>query len=380
VSLSTLFAQDEPAAVLGALLADGRVPHALLIQGPAGVGKTTMAWAFAQALVCETRTLTPESPRPLSLACGVCRPCRLVARFVHPDVLAIMPTERDEREDGEDVGPSLERIRRALDARIAADVYEPRFTKTASIGIGLVRFYVQAELAKRPVEAPRRVVIVSDADRMTQPAQNALLKTLEEPPAFAHIVLVSARPDALADTIRSRCRAVRFAEVPRDLLAEMLEKRGVTSTRARLAVGLAGGSVPRAVRLAEESLDDMRADALALIRAARRPDAAQAAAVARSVVPSGERDRERLTRLAALALLWYEDVLLARNGAPDASLAHADLAKEVRSDAETMDGASLARRVRELERMQGDVERNLMPKLVVADTILRMAGAGTEER
>jgi DNA polymerase-3 subunit delta' len=410
-----ILAQDIPVATLRGLLADGRLPHALLFHGPTGVGKTTAAWGLAQAMVCESKVAQsaepPEhemsartrsarrgeqsagTPRGRSRkssappetrgaatqfgACGMCRACRLIATFMHPDVLVVVPAERDEAEGPEDIGPTLERIRRALDARVKEEFYEPRYAKAASIGIGVVRFYVQAELAKKPVEAARRVVIVSEADRLTQSAQNALLKTLEEPPAFAHLVLVTSRPEALADTIRSRCRGVRFQELPRETLAALIvERTDVAKSHARLVAGLAGGSVPRAARLAGESLKDTREDALALVRAARRPDAREAARLARAVAPTGERDRDRLVRLAQLALLWYEDVLLAWGGAPDEALAHADLAKEIRAEAATLDAGALVRRIRALEEMQNGLERNLLPKILVADTILKMAGAG----
>lgn len=364
-----ILAQDAPRALLRALVAEGRMPHAALLQGPAGVGKTTTALSVARALLCERGAPSGE-------ACGACRACRLAGRLTHPDLLVVVPTEREESESAEEVGPTLERMRTALDARLSTEFYEPRYPKAASIGIGVVRFYVQAELSKRPVETPRRVVVIAEADRLTQSAQNALLKTLEEPPAYAHLLLVSARPESLADTVRSRCRAVRFGEVPRAALAAMLrETQGVDPAAARLAAGLASGSVPRAVRLAGEALDAARRDALALIRAARTRNPSEAARLARSVVPAGERDRERLHRLAELALLWYEDVLLVRSGAPDDRLAHSDLAGEVRREAASASGRAIAGRIRALEDLRAGLERNLQPKLLVATTIIRMADA-----
>ncbi len=373
MSFARILAQDSAVAALARSVHERAVPHALLFHGPSGVGKTTTALETARALLC-----TGAEP-----PCDGCRACRLSAKIAHPDLLVVVPTEREDGETADDVTSTLLRVRKALDDRLKAEakkggVYDIRAgAKATSIGIGAVRWYVQAEIAKKPVESEKRVVVLSDADAMTLSAQNALLKTLEEPPSFAHLLLTTARPDALLDTVRSRCRTVHFGEIPRDVLArELTQRAGVDARNARLAAGLAGGSLPRALRLAKESVSDAREDAMALVAAARTPNPSAAATVARAVAPSGEaRDRDRLARLAQLALLYYEDVMLARAGAADEAFAHADLAREIRADATSLDGAALARRVRALEALQEDLARNLMPKLAVAHTILTMSGA-----
>ncbi len=390
MSLTSIRAQDTAVSALRRMRTSGRVPNALLFAGPSGVGKTTTALAFAQALLCEASDPThtpstlsllpaPSASAPTGEACGHCKSCRLAAKLQHPDLLVVVPTDKDGPEDAEEVGPVLERIRKALDQRLAEPFYQPEYKTTASLGIGVVRHYVQAEMAKRPVESARRVVVIGDADRLSASAQNALLKTLEEPPLWAHLILVSARPEMLLDTIRSRCRAVRFAELPRDLLASLVREHAeVDAQRARLIAGLAGGSLPRAMALAErDDLDAAREDALAFVRAVREGTPRAAATVARTVVPTGDKDRDRLRHMGALALLWYEDVLLARHGAADGDFAHADMAREIREEAQHTDGALLARRVHAVHDMQSGLDRNVLAKLVVADTICHMRGAPT---
>lgn len=392
MSLASILAQDAAVSALRRMRTLGRVPNALLFTGPAGTGKTTTALAFAQAVLCDASDPN-HSPSTLSLlapaaeqtadatgdACGHCKSCRLAAKLQHPDLLVVVPTEKDGPEDAEEVGPVLERIRKALDARLAEPFYQPQYKTTASLGIGVVRHYVQAEMAKRPVESTRRVVVIGEAERLSQSAQNALLKTLEEPPLWTHLILVTAKPDMLLDTIRSRCRVVRFAELPRDVLAQQLAEHGDVEPRmARLIAGLAGGSLPRAMALAEkDEIDGAREDALQFVRAVREGSASAAATVARAVVPPGDKDRARLADMGALALLWYEDVLLARHGAADDDLAHADHAREIREEAARTDGALLARRVHAVHDMQSGLERNILAKLLVADTIVTMRGGPT---
>jgi DNA polymerase III delta' subunit len=155
------------AASLRAGLMTGRLAHAWLFYGPTGAGKREAAHALAAACLCAAGSERGD-------ACGACADCRLTTAGTHPDL------EHLACEQGKQV-----------------------------IGIDRVRAAI-AELALAPVSAAGRVLIVEDADRLHPAAANAFLKTLEEPPAGAVIVLLTSRPDLLLSTIRSRCREVRF--------------------------------------------------------------------------------------------------------------------------------------------------------------------------
>lgn len=147
--------------------ADGRLPHALLLRGPEGAGKSRFAERLLAALLCES---TASGPIP----CGGCRSCRLVAAGTHPDRLALVPPEGKARIGIDQVRALIERI-------------------------GLTAHY-----------GGRKAVVVAPAEAMTRAAANTLLKTLEEPPGDAVFVLVSHRASALPATIRSRCQLVDF--------------------------------------------------------------------------------------------------------------------------------------------------------------------------
>ncbi|HEX8909659.1 MAG TPA: DNA polymerase III subunit delta', partial [Anaeromyxobacteraceae bacterium] len=191
---SELIGQERALGALRSALSRGALHHAYLFSGPEGVGKGTAARLLAQAGNCEVA----EPDRP----CGACAPCRKIARGTHPDVIAL----------------AEERV------MAKAGRWEPRGGRAPSkdIVVDQVRDLVDHRLALRRFEGRRRFVLIDPADAMNAQAQNALLKTLEEPPDDTTLVLVAASADALLPTLRSRCARVAFAPLPEALVAERL--------------------------------------------------------------------------------------------------------------------------------------------------------------
>lgn len=196
----------------------GRVPHALLISGPAGIGKTTLALDLTAGLLCDDPDL---AARP----CRSCRGCRLVERGRHPDVHRLSP------------GGAGDQIRIGGPGRPDA---------------GTVR-RLAADLVLLPVEGGARVAIVERADRMTDDAQAALLKTLEEPPPGVTIVLCADDEDRLLPTVRSRCARIRLGPVATREIEAILAAAGIAepplaARLARIAAGRPGaaGTLARA--------------------------------------------------------------------------------------------------------------------------------------
>ena len=225
--LSTVQAQPTAVETLRRALAAGRVHHAYLLDGPDGVGKERTAFGLAQALVCERR------PEGASEACGECRAClRAVprpgdSRPLHPDVVV------------------LER-----------GLYDPttigrKSPETQDISIDQVRTLVLARSAFAPLEGRAKVFIVRRAEELSISAANALLKTLEEPGARTHFVLLSATADALLPTIRSRTQRVRFGALPDAVVAELLVARGMERALADETAALSGGSMATALSLGD---------------------------------------------------------------------------------------------------------------------------------
>lgn len=242
--------RGQPAALaaVGSMIRGG-APHAVLLVGPVGIGKTTLATDLAAGLLC---TADDVGSRP----CGVCRACRLVASGGHPDVHRIGPE-----------GPGRQVVIGGPGARARG-----------------VRDLI-GELALLPVEGGARIAIVEAAHRMNEDAQAALLKTLEEPPSGVMLILCADAEEPLLPTIRSRCARLRLGPVGTRDVEAILDEHGVADAplAARLAriadrrpgLALAWARQPEALRARDELsrslldlLDARPAERLAGVRAA----------------------------------------------------------------------------------------------------------------
>ncbi|HEY6867214.1 MAG TPA: hypothetical protein VI792_08155, partial [Candidatus Eisenbacteria bacterium] len=248
IRLADLIGQPGAGAFLRGVVAGGRFANAYLLHGAPGVGKGTAALAFARALLCERGAGARGAPAglfdapapapgtpPADDACGECPACLKAGALQHPDLRFLFPVSGEEKDLDETIAGTLQAVR---EDPLHVFAYE----KAASIRLSLTRELLR-ELAYRPFEAARRVVVVRDADRMREDQYSAMLKSIEEPGASTVWVLTTARLQRLPATIRSRCQRVRFAPLDDAVIAEFLERRaGVRAHEARLLAGLASGS------------------------------------------------------------------------------------------------------------------------------------------
>jgi len=314
------------------------VHHAWLFTGPEGVGKETAARAFARSLLC-------RAPRD-GEACGECPSCGKVERGVHPDLLQVLPEALA--------------VERGLLAR-----EELGRTPSRELKIEQVR-NLEGMLALSPVEGERRVVLLLGADSMNVPAQNAFLKTLEEPPAGTHLVLLAEAGDALLATIRSRCVRVPFGPLPLDFVAERVaQEREIAEDEARLLAALAGGSLGRALALTPEALED-RAEILSGIESLDARDFRPVLALAERMAAGGRAGAEIL--LDAVAL-FYRDVAVVAEGGPEEVVANRDLLPLLRRAAERGCRDAISR-FRRAERARLALERHVVPRLAVERFLL----------
>jgi len=225
---TTRFATRGQPAALAAVerMLDGGVPQALLLTGPAAIGKTTLALDLAAGLLCAAEA---GVVRP----CRACRACRLVAGGTHQDLHRLAP---------EGAGRQV-RIGDPIDP-------DP----------GTIRHLIR-EMARLPVEGRHRVAVIEGAHRMNEDAQNALLKTLEEPPAGATLILCADEPERLLPTVRSRTVTLRLGPLGIRAIEGLLGERAIDPPRAARLARLAGGrpglalayaAAPQAVAAREE--------------------------------------------------------------------------------------------------------------------------------
>jgi DNA polymerase III subunit delta' len=205
MSFRNVLGHEEAIAGLRASLASGRIAPAYLFCGMEGVGRNTLMRAFAAALLCR------ESPED---ACGECTDCTLAARGTHPDLVLL---EREKE----------------------------------TIPVAEMRAFCHA-VSLKPALAGRKACLVPEAGRMTVQAANCILKTLEEPPPRAVLLLRGESTDRLLPTIVSRCQVVRLAPLPHGLLGEELRRRGAAEGKDADALALVGeGSLGKALELSE---------------------------------------------------------------------------------------------------------------------------------
>lgn len=208
--------QDQPAPIrlLRNMLKRQRVPNGLLFWGPGGVGKRLLALELAKAINCSERE---------DDACDACLQCRKVIHGNHPDVKVVAPASKSRL------------IRKEEDIEPVAEM-----------------------ASYRPYEGGWRVFVIDDAERMTLPAQNFFLKTLEEPPSNTLFILLSEWPRMLLDTIRSRCQPVQFGALrPKTVAALLQREKGLDAQKADALAALSQGQMSRAFDLADTRKRDV---------------------------------------------------------------------------------------------------------------------------
>ena len=315
-------------------IARDTLPPSLLLAGPSGVGKRRAAEALAQAVTCLQPQSSPELERD---ACGVCPSCRRILRGVHPDVMMLAP--------GDMGSIKIEQVRDVID-----------------------------RAGYRPFEGRRRVVIIDEADSLVVPAQNALLKTLEEPPSSSILMLVSSMPDALLPTVLSRCPRLRFGALSITEVASVLVRdHGYNEPEARAAAADSDGSVSRALEAESADLVSARETATRLLRqTARLGDPTGRLSAAKDLAggkstPSGERDQLAACLRVTASLLRDLGILALRVDA--GSLANADLQDELEELSPAYDSDRSARAYSAVDEAIAALERNASPK-VVADWLV----------
>lgn len=304
-----------------------RVSHAYLLSGPRQVGKSTLAREFAKALNC----LEPGCP------CGRCRSCQKIDKGIHPDIQAI------DLEEG-----------------------------SKSISIDAIR-RLQEGVALRPAEGRTKVYILREAERLSEAAANALLKTLEEPPPSVVLVLTTLDANMLLPTLVSRCQQVEVRPVPRTELEDTLvQTRGVPPDQARLVATLAGGRVGWALQVVSNpAMLDRRSEMLNRLADFPAADRVSRFAYAAELASLYGRDPEAVRGVLESWQSWWRDLLLTRLGLREL-VVNVDLDERLEKNSRDYSIETLGRMVRAIQETITMLSQNVNPRLSLEVLVLNI--------
>ena len=301
----------------------GTTRHAYLFSGPPGLGRRTLALRFAQALNCPT-------PIEAGIPCGQCRDCKQIEAMKHADLTIV-------QSDSEGGILKVDQIREARKALIL-----------------------------KPYMSKYRVALFLRFHEANDNAANALLKTLEEAPSYAVLILTADNPEQLLPTIISRCEVLRLRPLRVEDVQRELENRGLESTRAKLLAHISGGRMGYAIRLIEndtllEKRDERLNELLALLPASRVEKFKYADQLSR--------DKDTMRQTILFWLSYWRDVML-RTAQAETPLVNVDRNVEIEDIAGRIDLSASRQVVKGLEAVLEKLERNVNPRLLAEVLLL----------
>lgn len=313
--------------VIGSLkraFAESRIPHAYIFTGPAGIGKKTIAHLFAGLLLCEN----PQS----GAACGVCRGCLLYENGSNPD-------------------------------------YRRINTEEASIGVDMIRG-IQGDVSIRPMYSKRKVYIIEDAGKMTDQAQNCLLKTFEEPPPYVVVILLVANYEMLLETIRSRAQRLNFTKYSYEQVCQALvEKYGRGSGSIELAAGYSDGNIGLALELAASGeftlLREKAIELLPGVAKGRMTDILEFTAFM-------EENKDSTELLLGTLLLYYRDLLVVCETGNEKMLINSDKKDIIFNNARMYRSSRLLDNIAAIEATRRALKQNANYQLAIDNMLIKL--------
>jgi DNA polymerase-3 subunit delta' len=339
-------------------IAAGKLPHSMILAGPQGAGKYTLALMLAMAVECERQPRELwSSGQTLASFCGVCSNCTRIAACA--DLQALVDTAVAAREDMREVDKKETRI---LIQQHPDVLIVPPDPPQLLIKLGQVRNLIHSA-NYLPSEGPRKIFILTAASFMKE-AANSLLKILEEPPDYVHIILCAENPGELLPTIRSRCAMVRLGALPVEELEMLLaDRRGEWAPRHRgLVARLSQGAAGRALGFDLEAYTAARADALLLIRSATADPGHTDLFRMTETYRAGAEGQTKATGLLRTLGLLLEDLLLLQAGTPEL-VRNVDIRPELEKIASAVSFQWIENASRGLDQVTSGMRRNLLRSL-----------------
>lgn len=327
MSFTEIIGQEKPLTILRSALVNERLHHAYLFLGPEGVGKHTVATAFAKAVHCL---------EAINDFCGRCANCARIAGGNHPDVRFIEPLAGKKE-------ISIQQIRE-----------------------------LGRELNYRSFTGKRKIAIIDPATLVNGSAQNALLKTLEEPPQDSLIILIAANLGGLLPTVRSRCLPVTFAPLTRAQIAAFLQSRqGMNGTDAEIAAALSMGSIGAALNFDRDELLEKRRIWLGMLSSLKTADY-QGAMVAAEALAG---NRDETLKFLRWAESWFRDLLVYAVAGDSAQLVNLDMGGQIEQQSAS---GNLERKLEAISQSAGAaarIQRNFNRRMVLEKFLFGVARA-----
>lgn len=295
-----------------------RVSHAYIMNGARGSGKKMLASLFAMTLLCEKK-----GPEP----CNTCHSCRQANSGNHPDIIWVTHEK-------------------------------PNF-----IGVDDIRRQVNATVAVRPYQGPYKVYIIDHAELMRPEAQNALLKTIEEPPEYVVVILLTENAQMLLPTINSRCVMLKLRNIKDKLIRKyLMEVLEVPDYKAAVCTAFAQGNMGRAIMLAHsEHFNEIRDEALQLLKYIHEMEFSEVVAAVNNVTTY----KLEITDYLDIIMIWYRDVLLYKATKEIDKLVFKDQIKYIKEQAKISSYEGIQNIIAGLEKAKSRLKANVNFELVM---------------
>lgn len=327
VDFNGIIGQREIVESLKSLLRNNKIGHAYIFSGPKGIGKETMARVFASVLLCSS-----DAVGALDESCAKCQSCRLFYNSSNPDFNVV------------EAGGS-------------------------SISVEDIR-NMQHDISIRPLYSQRKVYLILEAEKMTVQAQNCLLKTLEEPPKYAVIILTTSNYDSLLETIRSRSMRYDFKKNSFDEVVEFLKERtGKDSGEIGFIASYADGVIGSALELMEsEDFKEIREKAVELVL---RLNGAKLVDIF-EIYDFFEENRDRIDQILDIMLVFYRDLLVAGKSGNENILINSDKKDIILRNVDKFSMEKLLKNIETIEAVRKNIKQNANYQLAIEVMLMKL--------
>lgn len=310
-SFSDFSGQDKIKNYMSDAAKNDRANHAYILSGRNGSGRRTLARLFGTALLCEG-----DGDKP----CNACRSCRMAASYNHPDLITLT------------------------------------HEKPTVISVREVRDQLIDSISVKPYYGGKKIYIVPDCEFMRQEGQNALLKSIEEPPSYAVIILITDNPASLLPTVRSRCTGMELLPLSDSVVKDhILRTTSANDREARICAAFAGGSIGMALSFfeSEDFKEDLK-NTLDFIKQSKNLPANEIFAFAKDI----SENKDRILNILDIILFMYRDILMYKSIGKDASLTFIDETGYIESKARETDYEEISKVLKTTEDLKGRLKSN----------------------